>query len=367
MISINKIIFPALFFTINMCTIGALMAQENCPNDEDNCGHSIGFYVGAEYGVAHTDFDNDLVEILRTEVDLDITSATIDDRDNSFGFLMGYQFNQYFALETGYRDLGDYWVNLTGVTTDIGRSFRLANHIYPESGQGMSAGMVLSYPITDALKVAGKLGMWAWNGDVKFRTDSLVRKKSIDDVSPYYGLEASYQINPNWQTYVSATQYELIRDTSTNFSLGVRYFFDNGNRRASATKTVSSSERESEALPTPVATDSDGDGIYDTEDQCANTPSQHVVDARGCTVYEEVVYSHQLTIYYDNNSSLIDASYANKIRELIDFANQHQIKHMLLVGHTSAVGEDKYNQWLSEQRAKSLQQVLIKHYPRFSN
>ena len=347
---------------LNICIIGALTAQENCPSDEDNCGHPSGFYFGAEYGVANTDFDNDLADILSAEVDLNVTSTKIDDSDNSLGFLMGYQFNKYFAIETGYRDLGEYWVDLTGVTIDIERSFRLANHIYPESGQGISAGVVLSYPITDAFKVAGKIGMWAWDGDIDYRSDTLADKSSIDDVSPYYGLEASYQVNPNWQTYVSAMQYELIRDTSTNFSLGVRYFFDNGNRRASAAKTVSSSERESEVLPPPVATDTDGDGTYDAEDQCANTPSQHLVDTQGCTVYEEVVYSHQLTIYYGNNSSLIDAAYASKIQELADFANQHQIKYMLLVGHSSAVGKDDYNQWLSEQRAKSVQRVLIKHH-----
>jgi len=359
-----------------MGTIGALTAQENCPSDEDNCGHPSGFYVGAEYGAASTDFDNDLVESLRAEVDLNVTSTRIEDSDNSFGFLLGYQFNKYLAIETGYRDLGEYWVDLTGVTTDVERFFRLGNHIYPESGQGISAGVVLSYPITDAFKVAGKFGMWTWDGDIKYRSDTLAGESSIDDVSPYYGLEASYQVSPNWQTYVSAMQYKLIRDTSTSFSLGVRYFFGDGyflgndsrsdsapaSRIGSPSELGRTREVESETLPPPIATDTDGDGVYDAEDQCANTPSQHLVDAQGCSVYEEVVYSHQLTIYYNNNSTRIDAAYASKIQELADFANQHQIKYMLLVGHTSAVGKDDYNQWLSEQRVKAIQRVLIKHY-----
>lgn len=68
-------------------------------------------------------------------------------------------------------------------------------------------------------------------------------------------------------------RYEFERDESTNLSLGLRYFFGAYSKKYTKPAPASAKPR-----------DTDGDGVFDHEDTCAGTPSNHVVDAKGCTV-----------------------------------------------------------------------------------
>jgi outer membrane protein OmpA-like peptidoglycan-associated protein len=59
-----------------------------------------------------------------------------------------------------------------------------------------------------------------------------------------------------------------------------------------------------------------------------------------------VDYQHLLVIYSPNNSSVTDSAYHAKTEELVNFAKDKGIKHIQVVGHTSAPGKEDYNQWL---------------------
>jgi len=78
-------IYTAILFGI--LAVSAI-AQEKKP--------ARGWYVGATAGLSKVSGSRDISK----------TASTIDDDDQAFGILGGYQFNKYFGLEAGYLDMG---------------------------------------------------------------------------------------------------------------------------------------------------------------------------------------------------------------------------------------------------------------------
>lgn len=337
-------------------------AAQTCFDEGVQCAPQLGWYVGGELGQSVSNFDNDRFSSLADQAGLQINSFGFDDRDTSFGALFGYQFSEQFALEGGYRDLGDYTSTFTGFTTNPAQFLQNASAQVPQSGDGVSLGIVLSMPF-DTMKISGKVGLWDWDNDVDSSPFSGVVSDSGTDM--YYGAEVSYQVTEKFQAYISAVRYEFDRDKSDNVTLGLRYFFDTQSAKKSAAPTPRPAPQPAPA-PEKVADtgpmDADRDGVTDDKDKCPATPRGHVVDSKGCTVYEAVEYQHQLKIYYANNSDVITADYYSKIADLVEFARSNNIKYLQIVGHTSAPGTDDYNMQLSKRRAESLKKILIERH-----
>lgn len=337
-------------------------ATESCFDESTQCSPQLGWYIGGEFGKSVSNFDNDRFLSSAEAAGLQINSFSFDDSDLSYGLHFGYQFNPNFALEGGYRDLGDYTSTFTGFTTDTDQFLQDATAQVPESGDGLSAGVVLSLPF-DIMKLSAKVGFWSWDNDTDSTPFSSVVSDSGTDL--YYGAEVSYQVTEKVQAYLSAVRYEFDRDKSDNVTLGLRYFFDTSAPRK-ASKPAARPTPKPAPAPVKMAdsgpVDSDRDGVYDDKDACPGTPRNHAVDSKGCTLYEAVDYQHQLTVYYANNSDVISSDYNRKIAELVEFARANNIKYLQIVGHTSAPGTDEYNMGLSKRRAESLKKILVDKY-----
>jgi OOP family OmpA-OmpF porin len=131
-------------------------------------------------------------------------------------------------------------------------------------------------------------------------------------------------------------------------------------------------------------TDSDSDGVYDNVDKCADTPENVSVDVNGCPAdsdndgvadYKDkcpdtlkgvkvdkngcaAVYDFHLT--FDNNSAKIKDNFISKIKKLAEFLKQNPSYKVEIQGYTDNKGSAKYNQKLSEHRAKAVYETLIK-------
>lgn len=337
------------------------LAADTCFEQSTQCAPQLGWYVGGEFGQSVSNFDRDSFLSLADEANLQISSFSFDDSDTSYGLLIGYQFSEHFALEGGYRDLGDYTSTFTGRTTDTQQFLQDAQAQVPESGDGITLGLVASIPF-DIMKISAKVGMWNWDNDVNSTPFSSVLSDSGTDM--YYGAEVSYQVTEKMQAYISAVRYEFDRDKSDNVTLGLRYFFETEASKPKPTPV----RLAPKAAPVPQKVadmgpgDSDADGVTDDMDKCPTTPRGHMVDSDGCTVYEAVQYQHQLTVYYANNSDVITSDYYNRIQELVDFARDNDIRYLQIVGHASAPGTDDYNMGLSKRRAESLKKILIERH-----
>ena len=67
-----------------------------------------GWYFGGNGGPSQTDVDEDRIAADLLAQGYTTTFMDDNERDTGFKVFGGYQFNKYFALESGYYDLGDF-------------------------------------------------------------------------------------------------------------------------------------------------------------------------------------------------------------------------------------------------------------------
>lgn len=141
-----------------------------------------GPYLGA--GIGHAKLDNDTLDWL------DDIGASTDDTDVSYKLFAGYQFNPYFAVEAGYIDFGSF----TASGSDGGDSANLKLGV-----EGFTAALVGKLPIQSGFSVYGKLGMIAWDADLKLNAtiqgQSFHETGGEDGTDPFYGIGAEYVVN----------------------------------------------------------------------------------------------------------------------------------------------------------------------------
>ena len=109
------------------------------------------------------------------------------------------------------------------------------------------------------------------------------------------------------------------------------------------------------AVPEPL--DSDGDGVVDSLDKCPDTPKGEIVDENGCTL------ELSLHINFDFDKSDIKPEFAAELKKAGDFVVKNKnVPYILIEGYADSVGEDAYNQKLSERRAEAVRQYLVDNF-----
>ncbi|MEH6784374.1 MAG: OmpA family protein [Alcanivorax jadensis] len=117
------------------------------------------------------------------------------------------------------------------------------------------------------------------------------------------------------------------------------------------------------SAPAEVVTgDSDGDGVNDDRDRCPNTASGAVVDADGCQVYESLEQRETSVIYFGFDRDSIQGQFSDEIRGVAERLNGGEQGHIRVEGHADSTGPADYNQGLSERRAQSVKERLMKDY-----
>ncbi|UZE95469.1 OmpA family protein [Alkalimarinus alittae] len=108
--------------------------------------------------------------------------------------------------------------------------------------------------------------------------------------------------------------------------------------------------------------DADGDGVVDGADQCPNTPAEAKVDSKGCALAITTTVTQTLNVNFPNNSSIVPSNAKSEIDELSVFMKSYPATKVTIEGHTDSSGDAKYNQYLSEKRAKSIAKILVEDY-----
>jgi len=109
---------------------------------------------------------------------------------------------------------------------------------------------------------------------------------------------------------------------------------------------------DSVGCPLESSLDTDGDGVYDHKDKCPGTPKGAKVDAKGCWTIGGV--------YFDTAKWNIKSKYYSVLDEAVEVLKRNPQLKMEVQGHTDSRGEKKYNQELSEVRAKSVIDYMVK-------
>jgi OOP family OmpA-OmpF porin len=105
--------------------------------------------------------------------------------------------------------------------------------------------------------------------------------------------------------------------------------------------------------------DSDKDGVNDCLDKCPNTPAGAIVDKDGC-MHEKITMN--LNVEFDYDKSDVKDKYNGEIKKVTDFMKEFPKTTAVIEGHTDSTGSNEYNQKLSERRANSVRQYIIKNF-----
>ncbi|MEO6167648.1 MAG: OmpA family protein [Chitinophagales bacterium] len=109
---------------------------------------------------------------------------------------------------------------------------------------------------------------------------------------------------------------------------------------------------EYEGCPIP---DSDNDGIKDPEDRCPTIAG--VVENGGCPAVEKFSASN---IQFVSGSAKLTSKAITSITPLVEYLNKYPDLKLEINGHTDDTGKDEANLELSEDRAATVKNLLIK-------
>ena len=98
--------------------------------------------------------------------------------------------------------------------------------------------------------------------------------------------------------------------------------------------------------------DSDGDTVCDEIDVCAGTPKGVKVDERGCWTLKQ-------SYFFDFDKAEVKTEFLPLLDHVAKILKDNPKMTVELEGHADSTGTEKYNQGLSERRAKAIQQALI--------
>ena len=109
--------------------------------------------------------------------------------------------------------------------------------------------------------------------------------------------------------------------------------------------------------------DSDKDGVPDYLDKCPGTPEGTKVDKDGCPLTAAKLCSPTvLNVKFDTNKSDIKPQYHDELKKVGDFLNDFPTVKGVIEGHTDSVGSKAKNMKLSQRRADSVRNYLVKTY-----
>lgn len=104
--------------------------------------------------------------------------------------------------------------------------------------------------------------------------------------------------------------------------------------------------------------DSDDDGVKDPEDKCPGTPAGAKVNAIGCAVDEKA--SMTINVEFDSGKSAISSKYDSHLDEVATFLKKYSDINVQIEGYTDNTGSKAKNVALSDARAKSVMNALVK-------
>ncbi len=107
--------------------------------------------------------------------------------------------------------------------------------------------------------------------------------------------------------------------------------------------------------------DSDLDGVIDAIDQCPNTLQGVEVNEVGCPIRKKEDLSKlRKGIQFKLNSAILTKKSYGTLDDIVELMNKYEQAKIEVQGHTDNSGKESYNQNLSERRAKTVADYIIK-------
>ena len=344
-----------------------------------------GFYIGGDVGQANwnvtqqdaNNFAAGIAEGLGNVATVTPDKGKLSDTDTTYGLFVGYQFGPYFALEAGWMDLGQEDIKAAG-RYDFGPHPSLLPDygLYDTTAKFESSGWAISalpmLPLGESWNLFGRLGYYM--GDNKVSADftsqdyfaatdpdtagavhSFSAHKSDNSGSFLWGVGLGYTWN---QRVTLRLEYDNIADVAETgndktdverFALGFVYRF--GQVEQAAPVVAAAPVAAVAAAPSKCA-DSDHDGVCDSADRCPNTPAGDRVGPAGCSC-DVTIRTH-----FAFDSADLTAEDKAALDKVATRLQELEFVGGTATGHTDNVGDEAYNQKLSERRAQAVVDYL---------
>lgn len=272
------------------------------------------WYIGGNYGRTLESIDDG--KIANSIIGGGLTNLEDEDSDRGYKFFVGYQFNDYVALEAGYADLGDFGLRAARVP-DTGTLTGETSY------KGYNFDVVGTWPLTARLSAFGRVGAFHYETEENYvGTESLAASLSRDDKDTGYkfGAGLEYSFTERLSARIEAERYridDMLGDNgSVNlYSVGLVYRF--GDRATPPPPPVND---------TPVA----------QQDYCS-----------------------KLDIQFEINRADIPRAESERLNAAGAFLKKYPDTKAVIEGHTDNVGNDQSNMQLSQRRADSVLQYLV--------
>jgi outer membrane protein OmpA-like peptidoglycan-associated protein len=350
-----------------------------------------GFYIGGDVGQSNwnlTERDaSDFTEALADTIDffgngdVSVTSTDFDfsDTDTTYSLFVGYQILPWLAVEATWMDLGNMNVEASGtyaynaVISPLppgvpnGGTYSSRTE-FESSGPAVSA--LLMLPFMESWNVFGRLGYYMGDNELSVRLDAQDTRLGVPVGDPY-GVSESASDDSGvflWGAGVSYTwdqritfraEYTNITDVvefdgdnasdMERFTLGVAYRF--GHVAEPMAPMAAAAPVAVAAAPTKCP-DADNDGVCDKDDRCPNTPAGDRVGPHGCSC-DVTIRTH-----FAFDSAELTAQDKAELERVAARLKELEFVGGTATGHTDSVGDEAYNQKLSERRAQAVVEFL---------
>lgn len=146
-------------------------------------------------------------------LDDDFDGFRVDTDSTAFRLVGGRQFNDYFSLEFGYHNFGEFEQSFDdgGIPVNIGLK-----------ADGFTLGLTGTLPVSENFALFARAGFFFWDGDAEINNMSQARP---EDTNPYLGLGAKYTLTQRLSLIADWSTYELEDTQSDVLSIGLAYDF----------------------------------------------------------------------------------------------------------------------------------------------
>jgi OOP family OmpA-OmpF porin len=294
------------------------------------------WYMGA--GIAHARANIDEARLVRslTANGSSLNTFTVDERDIGFKLFVGKQLNQYFAVEAGYFDLGNFGFAATTSGNGVLRG--------DAKFRGVNLDLVGQLPLTQRLSLLGRAGVQYARANTHFSGNRL---NAVTDPNPSslgrgnakVGLGVEYKLTEALALRGEVERYR-VNDAVGNrgdvdlASVNIVYKFGRPAAKAfiAPANPVAALEQEPQvAAVTPAP---------------APTP-----------VSEKVSFAAEAL--FDFNRAIVKPDGKAALDDLQAKLQGMNTEVMIAIGHTDSIGSDAYNNKLSLRRADAVKAYLV--------
>jgi OmpA-OmpF porin, OOP family len=161
-----------------------------------------GFYAGASVGTTKLSDDS-----------FDGSGADIDDTDTGFKIYGGYSFNDNFAIEASWFDLGEVSGNFGPDSFSVGVS-------------GLNASAVGRLPVSETFSLFGKLGFASYDLDAHVNLAGIGSgSDNSSETDLTYGVGAALSFGGQWEVRAEFEAINVDDGDANMISVGAMYRF----------------------------------------------------------------------------------------------------------------------------------------------